>query len=73
VIARAGAIGALDEQELDGVGAVVLAGARRPTGGLAWLAREERLASHVHTIGDCDQPRSALEAVAEGALVALKV
>jgi len=73
VIARAGAIGALDEQELDGVGAVVLAGARRPTGGLAWLARQERLATHVHTIGDCDQPRSALEAVAEGALVALKV
>jgi NADPH-dependent 2,4-dienoyl-CoA reductase/sulfur reductase-like enzyme len=69
VVARSGAIGSLDEEELTGVGAVVLAGDRRPLSGLAWFAREEALAGEVYTIGDCDRPRNALEAIAEGATV----
>jgi 2,4-dienoyl-CoA reductase-like NADH-dependent reductase (Old Yellow Enzyme family)/thioredoxin reductase len=73
VIVRSGAIGALDEEELEGAEAVVLAGARRATGELAWLARTERLADEVHAIGDCDTPRSVLEAVAEGALVGRRI
>jgi len=73
VVARAGAIGALDEQELAGAGAVVLAGDRRPLGGLAWLAREQRLAPEVYAIGDCDRPRSVLEAIAEGAVIGRRI
>jgi 2,4-dienoyl-CoA reductase-like NADH-dependent reductase (Old Yellow Enzyme family)/thioredoxin reductase len=69
VVARSGAIGSLDEQEVPGADAVVLAGDRRPLSGLAWLAREEKLAAEVYTIGDCDRPRTALEAIAEGAVV----
>ncbi|MEA2319460.1 MAG: hypothetical protein QOD44_3649 [Solirubrobacteraceae bacterium] len=68
VVARSGAIGSLDEEELEGVGAVVLAGERRSVSGLAWLAREENLAGEVYTIGDADRPRNALEAIAEGAV-----
>ncbi|MEA2227161.1 MAG: hypothetical protein QOF04_791 [Solirubrobacteraceae bacterium] len=73
VIARSGAIGSLDHREIDGAGAVVLAGDRRPLGGLAWLARVESIAPEVYAIGDCDRPRGALEAIAEGAVVGRKV
>jgi 2,4-dienoyl-CoA reductase-like NADH-dependent reductase (Old Yellow Enzyme family)/thioredoxin reductase len=69
VLARSGAIGSLDEEELSGAGAVVLAGERRAVSGLAWAAREQSLAGEIYTIGDADRPRNALEAIAEGATV----
>jgi 2,4-dienoyl-CoA reductase (NADPH2) len=68
-VIRAGALQGLFEEELPPVDLVVAADERRPADGLAWLARTERLAAEVHEIGDCLTPRSALEAVLEGARV----
>jgi 2,4-dienoyl-CoA reductase-like NADH-dependent reductase (Old Yellow Enzyme family) len=67
-IGLAGAIGPLFERELAGVSLVVDSERRTSESGLAWLARTRALAPEIHEIGDCDAPRSALEAVYEGAL-----
>jgi 2,4-dienoyl-CoA reductase-like NADH-dependent reductase (Old Yellow Enzyme family) len=66
-IGLAGAIGPLFERELAGVSIVVDCERRTSENGLAWLARTRELAPEIHEIGDCDAPRSALEAVYEGA------
>jgi len=67
-IGLADAIGPLFERELADVSVVVDAERRRSESGLAWLARTRRLAPEIHEIGDCEAPRSALEAVYEGAV-----
>jgi 2,4-dienoyl-CoA reductase-like NADH-dependent reductase (Old Yellow Enzyme family) len=67
-IGLTGAIGPLFERELAGVSIVVDSERRRSENGLAWFARSRGLAPEIHEIGDCDEPRSALEAVYEGAL-----
>jgi 2,4-dienoyl-CoA reductase-like NADH-dependent reductase (Old Yellow Enzyme family) len=71
-IVRAGAIGPLFEERLDGIDAIVetegLAGAAVP----AWLAGA-LAARQIRTVGDCRRPRSALEAIHEGALAGLAV
>jgi 2,4-dienoyl-CoA reductase-like NADH-dependent reductase (Old Yellow Enzyme family) len=68
-IGFAGAIGPLFERELRGVFLVVDAERRKSENGLAWLARRLGLAPEIHEIGDCEEPRSVLEAVYEGAIV----
>jgi pyruvate/2-oxoglutarate dehydrogenase complex dihydrolipoamide dehydrogenase (E3) component len=67
-IGLTGAIGGLFEEELPAVSMLVAAGERRAEAGLAWVARERGLAGEVITVGDCEAPRSAYEAVLEGAL-----
>lgn len=67
-IGVSGAIGPLFERELADVSVVVDTERRKSESGLAWLARTRGLAPEIHEIGDCDAPRSALEAVFEGAL-----
>ena len=71
-IVQAGAIGPLFEERLDGIDAIVetegLASAPVP----AWLA-EALPAGQIRTVGDCLRPRSALEAIHEGALAGLAV
>jgi hypothetical protein len=67
-IGLAGAIGSLFERELADVSVVVDCERRKSDNGLAGLARRRALAPEVHEIGDCDAPRSALEAVYEGAV-----
>jgi 2,4-dienoyl-CoA reductase-like NADH-dependent reductase (Old Yellow Enzyme family) len=68
-IGLAGALGPLFERELAGVSVVVDSERRKSENGLAWLARTRALAPEIHEIGDCDAPRSALEAVYDGAVV----
>jgi 2,4-dienoyl-CoA reductase-like NADH-dependent reductase (Old Yellow Enzyme family) len=63
-----GAIGPLLEEQLPGISSIVVAGERRAEARLIWLARERGLAGEVIAIGDCDSPRSAYEAVLDGAL-----
>jgi hypothetical protein len=72
-LARTGAIGPLFEEEVPGVSALVATQDRRPDGELAWLARDRKLAGDVVTIGDCESPRSAYEAVLDGALIGRSV
>jgi 2,4-dienoyl-CoA reductase-like NADH-dependent reductase (Old Yellow Enzyme family) len=67
-IGLAGAIGSLFERELAGVSVVVDSERRKSENGLAELARRRGLAPEIHEIGDCEAPRSALEAVYEGAV-----
>jgi NADPH-dependent 2,4-dienoyl-CoA reductase/sulfur reductase-like enzyme len=68
-IGLADAIGPLFERELAGVSLVVDSERRKSESGLAWLTRARGFASEIHEIGDCDAPRSALEAMYEGAVV----
>jgi 2,4-dienoyl-CoA reductase-like NADH-dependent reductase (Old Yellow Enzyme family)/NAD(P)-dependent dehydrogenase (short-subunit alcohol dehydrogenase family) len=68
-IGVAGAIGPLFERELRDVSLVVDAERRKSENGLAWLARARGLAPEIHEIGDCEEPRSVLEAIYEGAVV----
>ena len=70
VLALVGAIGPLFARDVDDVAVVVDAERRKSENGLAWLARTRELAPEIHEIGDCNEPRSALEAIYEGALVA---
>ena len=68
LIGKAGAIGPLLVDEVPAVDAIVVAHGRRSSDGLAPVARERGLAAEVFEVGDCDRPRSALEAILEGAL-----
>jgi 2,4-dienoyl-CoA reductase-like NADH-dependent reductase (Old Yellow Enzyme family)/thioredoxin reductase len=66
-IGKAGAIGPLFAETVPNVELIVFADDRRSDNFLAQLARSRRLASEVYEIGDCDRPRSVLEAIYEGA------
>jgi 2,4-dienoyl-CoA reductase-like NADH-dependent reductase (Old Yellow Enzyme family)/thioredoxin reductase len=68
-LVQSGAIGPLFAERIDDVDLVVLATGRRSESGLAWLARRLQLAGEIYEVGDCQTPRSALEAVYEGAVV----
>jgi NADPH-dependent 2,4-dienoyl-CoA reductase/sulfur reductase-like enzyme len=66
-VVRAGAIGPLFRERLEGVTAVV-GTASRPRGSLEGLIRHLGIPAEVHLVGDCRHPRSALEAVYDGAV-----
>jgi 2,4-dienoyl-CoA reductase-like NADH-dependent reductase (Old Yellow Enzyme family)/thioredoxin reductase len=72
-IGLTGAIGSLFEEELAPVATLVVAGERRPENALALAARQQGLAGEVLEIGDCESPRTAYEAVLEGALAGRSV
>jgi 2,4-dienoyl-CoA reductase-like NADH-dependent reductase (Old Yellow Enzyme family) len=73
VIVRAGAIGPLDREILTGVSDVVVAGERVSRHEIdAAIARLEAVIE-VHRVGDCRHPRSALDAVYDGAVAGLRI
>jgi pyruvate/2-oxoglutarate dehydrogenase complex dihydrolipoamide dehydrogenase (E3) component len=73
VIGKFDAIGPLFTETIPGVDTVVVAERRRGVSGLAWLAREQKLAPEIYEVGDCVEPRSALEAVFEAAIVGRRI
>jgi len=73
VIGQADAIGPLFTEHLPNVDTIVLADRRRSASGLAWLAREKRLSAEIYEIGDCLEPRTALEAIFEAAVVGRRI
>ena len=72
-LVRSGAIGPLFEEEIPGVDLVVFADRRRSSSGLAWYARWRNIDAEIYEIGDCRRPRTALEAVFEGAMVGRRI
>jgi 2,4-dienoyl-CoA reductase-like NADH-dependent reductase (Old Yellow Enzyme family)/thioredoxin reductase len=66
-IVRTGAIGPLFEERLEAVDAIVETEALAPVPPPEWLAAAVP-ADRLHAVGDCRSPRSALEAIYEGAL-----
>jgi hypothetical protein len=64
---RTGAIGPLFEERLDAVDAIVDTEALVPVPPPEWLTAAVT-ADRLHAVGDCRSPRSALEAIHEGAL-----
>jgi hypothetical protein len=72
-IVRAGAIESLFAETIGGVSAVVLAESRRSRRQLEWVSRGSHLAQAVHSAGDCREPRSALEAIYDGAVVGRRI
>jgi pyruvate/2-oxoglutarate dehydrogenase complex dihydrolipoamide dehydrogenase (E3) component len=72
-LVRSGAIGPLFEDEIEHVDLVVLANRRRSSAGLAWSARHGSTTSDIYEIGDCLEPRSALEAIYEGTMVGRRI
>jgi pyruvate/2-oxoglutarate dehydrogenase complex dihydrolipoamide dehydrogenase (E3) component len=73
IIAQSGTIGPLFAETLPDVDLIIFAEERRSNNELAVLARSHQLAPEIYEIGDCYQPRSALEAVFEGASIARRV
>ena len=67
VLTRAGAIGSLFEQRIDAPDVVVICTERRSRSELADQLRAAAPRLATHEIGDCSRPRTALEAVYEGA------
>ncbi len=78
-LVRCGAIGPLFSESVEGVSAVVLTGTRRSRRTLGVLAPDAvpgtaaRAAGALHAVGDCVEPRTALEAVYEGALAGRRI
>jgi 2,4-dienoyl-CoA reductase-like NADH-dependent reductase (Old Yellow Enzyme family)/thioredoxin reductase len=72
-LVRSGAIGPLFERVVTGVSAVVHAAGREPRRELSVHVHNVLAGTPVHLIGDCRAPRSALEAVYEGATVARRI
>lgn len=68
-LALSGAIGPLFSERVTGVSSLVWSATRQPRRELVSLANRRE----VYEIGDCRSPRSALEAVYEGAVVALSI
>ena len=66
-IVRAGAIGSLFEERLEPVDVIVETDSLTARAVPSWLAAAVQ-ADRIHTVGDCREPRSALEAIHEGAL-----
>jgi 2,4-dienoyl-CoA reductase-like NADH-dependent reductase (Old Yellow Enzyme family) len=72
-LVRAGAIGPLFARVLTGVSAVVHTVGREPRREIPIQTHSALAGTPIHLIGDCRAPRSALEAVYEGALVARRI
>jgi 2,4-dienoyl-CoA reductase-like NADH-dependent reductase (Old Yellow Enzyme family) len=72
-IGQTGVIGPLFAQTIPNVDLIVFADDRRSENYLAQLARALQLASEIYEIGDCDTPRSALEAIYDGASVGRRI
>jgi hypothetical protein len=72
-IGQTGVIGPLFAQTVPNVDLIVFADDRRSENYLAQLARARQLASEIYEIGDCDAPRSALEAIYDGASVGRRI
>lgn len=68
---RTGAIGPLFEETLDEIDALVETERRTPVRLPAWLASTPP--ERIRVVGDCLEPRSALEAIHEGALAGLSL
>jgi NADPH-dependent 2,4-dienoyl-CoA reductase/sulfur reductase-like enzyme len=73
VLCLRGAIGALFEEHIEDVSAVVWTTLRQPCTELADVARRLGGGLEVWEVGDCIAPRDALEAVYEGAVVGRRV
>jgi 2,4-dienoyl-CoA reductase-like NADH-dependent reductase (Old Yellow Enzyme family)/thioredoxin reductase len=73
VIGQTGVIGPLFAQIIPNVDTIVFADDRRSENYLAQLARARGLAGEIYEIGDCETPRSALEAIYEGASVGRRI
>jgi 2,4-dienoyl-CoA reductase-like NADH-dependent reductase (Old Yellow Enzyme family) len=73
ILVRSGAIGPLFARVVTGVAAVVYADGREPRRELSVHMHSALAGTPVHLIGDCRAPRSALEAVYEGATVARRI
>jgi 2,4-dienoyl-CoA reductase-like NADH-dependent reductase (Old Yellow Enzyme family) len=72
-LVRSGSIGPLFAETVADVSAVVCAGRREPERELSTLARPVLSGVEIHVIGDSRAPRTALEAVYEGAAVARRI
>ncbi|MGZ4171179.1 MAG: oxidoreductase [Solirubrobacteraceae bacterium] len=72
-LVRSGAIGPLFARVVAGVSALVHAMSREPRRELSIQTRSALAGTPIHLIGDCRAPRSALEAVYEGATVAGRI
>jgi pyruvate/2-oxoglutarate dehydrogenase complex dihydrolipoamide dehydrogenase (E3) component len=73
IIGQSDAIGPLFVETLPGIDRIVFADEMRSDNALAQVTRARRLAPEIYEIGDCDRPRSALEAIYEGAVVARRI
>jgi 2,4-dienoyl-CoA reductase-like NADH-dependent reductase (Old Yellow Enzyme family)/ribulose 1,5-bisphosphate synthetase/thiazole synthase len=69
VIGQTGVIGPLFVQTIPNIEIIVFADDRRSENYLAQLARAHGLAGEIYEIGDCETPRSSLEAIYDGASV----
>ena len=67
-----GAIGPLDEEHFDSLDVIVETEGRTRAEVPQWLAAATAHA-RIQLVGDCVEPRSALEAIHEGALAALRI
>ena len=68
VLTKAGAIGELFPERIRAATAIVACDERRARVALGELLREHRRDAAIHEVGDCRRPRTALEAVYEGAV-----
>jgi NADPH-dependent 2,4-dienoyl-CoA reductase/sulfur reductase-like enzyme len=73
VIGQTGVIGPLFAQVIPNVETIVFADDRRSENYLAQLARARGLADEIYEIGDCETPRSSLEAIYEGASIGRRI
>jgi len=72
-IGQSDVIGPLFVETLPGIDLIVFADEMRSDNYLAQATRAKQLATEIYEIGDCERPRSALEAVYEGAAVARRI
>jgi hypothetical protein len=72
-IVRAGAIGPLGCEILTGVSAVVVAAERVSRHEIDGAIAQLDAVTEVHRVGDCRHPRSALDAVYDGAVAGLRI
>jgi NADPH-dependent 2,4-dienoyl-CoA reductase/sulfur reductase-like enzyme len=73
MIGQANVIGPLFAQIVPNVDLIVFADDRRSDNCLAQVARAHLLAAEIYEIGDCDSPRSTLEAIYDGAVVGRRI
>ncbi len=71
-IVRTGAIGPLDQENLGSIDVIVETEGRTRVEVPEWL-RATTEPARIHFVGDCVEPRSALEAIHEGGLAGLRI